>query len=212
MESDFRACSECGAANPATAEWCGQCYTPFAGDPAGESEMALKAVEPMAVSAELVEQNHEVEGRGGPSWVCRVCDRSNPVEESVCASCGVSIFESLTPPEAAKADPQTIFRRGLLVPGWGYAAVGQAAFGVVAGFLALAGLVSGLAMVFTGLFLGVIPILVAFGIWAASAADASRIGAGHVPMLTPRMLSVAGGVVAIVLLITIAQAFGRATG
>lgn len=208
MESEVRACPECGATNPAKADWCGQCYEAFEGD---ASEMALVAAEPVAASAELVAPRHEDEGHGGASWVCRLCERPNPVEESVCESCGVSIFDSLTPPDATQQEPQVVFRRGLLVPGLGYASVGQAAFGFVAGVLSVAGLVSGLAMVFTGLLLGVIPILVAAAIWMASALDAARVAAGHVPTLTPRMLSIAGGIVAIVLMITIAQAFARAT-
>jgi ribosomal protein L40E len=201
MDARLLSCAHCGASNPAEAGWCGQCYSLFDA-PAAVDEAVLD------VAAEVLAAVSAPTPDLAPGeWSCRLCDAPNAVEDSVCASCGVSIFESIAPSSEDAPVADDVLRRGAWFPGLGYGLVGQSAVGLVVALLAVAAGVTGLSMALSGAPAGILLVAVCIGIWAVSALDAYRMAHGAPMIMTPRALSLVGGVVVLVILATVAQAF-----
>jgi hypothetical protein len=201
MDARLLSCAHCGASNPAEAGWCGQCYSRFDA-PATVDEAALDAAAEV-----LAEASAPVPESAPGEWSCRLCDAPDAVEDSVCASCGVSIFDSIAPRTEDVPVPEDVMRRGAWFPGLGYSLVGQSAVGVVVALLAVAAGVTGLSMALSGAPAGIALVVVCIGIWAVAAFDAYRMAKGASMMMTPRALSVVGGIVVLIILVTVAQAF-----
>lgn len=201
MDARLLSCAHCGASNPAEAAWCGQCYSPFDA-PARVDEAVLEAAADVLAAATAPDADS-----APGEWLCRLCDTANAVADSVCASCGVSIFDSIAPKQSEAPAADDVLRRGAWFPGLGYGLVGQSAIGVVVALLAIAAGGTGLSMALSGAPAGIILVAICIGIWAVSAFDAYRVAQGAQMILTPRALSVVGGVVVLIILVTVAQAF-----
>jgi hypothetical protein len=88
----------------------------------------------------------------------------------------------------------------------------MAGIGVVAGFLAVAALVVGTMLLVADELIGLLLLAVFLALWATSVLDVARLAGGErVPLLRPRTLSLVGGIVVVLLLVTVAVAFQSAT-
>lgn len=146
-------------------------------------------------------------------WECRACSEINDVENSVCVACGLSIYDSYGADSGQKAaDPETALRRSIIFPGFGYGSLGFGGIGMVTGFLAVASVIVGGMLVIAGELSGIVLIVTFVAIWAISVVDVIRLAQGEpVPLLRPRVLSVVGGIVVVLLLAMVLIAFQSAT-
>ena len=197
---DLHKCPQCGATNPIDAEWCGQCFSAFEVK-RPEDEEPPPQPEPSA-KAPL---------RRG--WECRLCGHENDVELSSCEACGAAIFDSYGARESDRErDPEAALRRSFIFPGFGYGPLGHGAIGVIAGFLATASLVVGVMLLAAGELLGLFLLALFLMIWAVSVVDVIRLAQGEKePLLRPRVLSIAGGLVVALLFLSVLVAFQAAT-
>jgi ribosomal protein L40E len=191
---DLASCRHCGASNPQDAEWCGQCFGVLSPEAATEAP-AVVAVTPTR--------------RG---WECRSCGEENAVADSFCHACGTSIYDSYGARRESSADREAAVRRSFIFPGFGYGSLNLAGIGAVAGFLAIASLVVGAMLLVAGELVGLVLLAAFAALWAVSILDVARLSRGErVPLLRPRTLSFVGGLVVVLLLVTVAVAFQSAT-
>ncbi|MEA2486774.1 MAG: hypothetical protein QOF16_428 [Actinomycetota bacterium] len=196
-------CPNCGASNPRSATWCGQCQTPFA--PSVPAEQAVPSpspsppVAPEARQPEIVERpatesppvtdlglGTESEhgpftvGEEGITWICGACGSSNPLDLPLCSVCGATFKDTVEPDERLpERDPNTTALVALVYPGAGFAYLGRwpEAIGraVVGTFALSVALIA--ALVGSGSVSAVIGItygLAAFGLWVLGVHDAYR--------------------------------------
>lgn len=203
-------CSQCGARNPADADWCSQCYTRLDEEPETPTEPPeppapfSDAVQLESGATDVAEQPSPPEG--DRRWACKVCDTQNPLEESVCSACGTSIFESFggAAEETAKADPREAMLRSVLFPGLGHARVGQSLLGVAIGGLTVMALIFGLSLVLSGeTTYGAVVLLIAVGVWVVAALDTIRFATGATDSvwLKPRVVTALVGAVTIAVIL-----------
>ena len=210
-------CSQCGARNPAGIEWCGQCFAALRTDEDSEAE-SVSTDDQAVVSAEaetggaadgmtveVGEAGTPTESRAG-TWVCTVCETSNPLEDQHCSACGTSIFTAFgaADEEPIEVDPQRALLRSVLFPGLGHALAGQGLLGSAIGGVTLMALGFGIALAASdaGSY-GWPLILLAVAIWVAAALDAFRIAGGETDsvLLRPRVVTALVGLVMIVVIL-----------
>ncbi len=198
--SELISCPNCRATNPGSAEWCGQCFTRLVED--GPLDPDPETIGAPAASPPT--RTH---------WECKACGHDNEVQDSVCAVCGTTIFDSYGAGTDRKAaDPEGALRRAIIFPGFGYPVLGLGAIGAVVGFLAVASAIVGVMMLLAGETVGLVLLVVFLAIWAVSIVDVVRMAGGErTPLLRPRVLSIVGGIVVAVLLLTVLAAFQSAT-
>jgi len=213
-------CSQCGARSPAEAEWCGQCFASLgdsteddrdpssAGELIAESGLQLDVVG--VASPTPLDEGREPHAAPEPktgTWVCSVCEVTNPLEAEQCSACGTSIFSSFgaAPEEQVKVDPQRALLRSLMFPGLGHAYAKQGLLGSAIGGLALMSLGFGVGLAATGVgSFGWPLILLAIGVWVAAALDAFRIAGGQATsavLLRPRVVTALVGAVVVQLIL-----------
>lgn len=117
----------------------------------------------------------------GIVWRCVRCDSENPVDASVCSTCGAPIGETLRPPEPERPqrDPNTVALVSLFFPGAGHAYIGmwgqaiaRASISLWVIFTALMGAVQ--KDIKGGSILAIVFGLAAFALWALAAHDSYR--------------------------------------
>lgn len=206
--SELVTCSHCGATNPPDAEWCGQCFGSLGSRPSESPEPEAPGHESSAADPPATGQGPVRSG-----WECRACQSVNDVDTSECSVCGLSIYDSYgAGSDQAAFDPETALRRSIIFPGFGYGSLGFGGIGVVAGFLSIAAMMVGGMLVIAGELIGIILIVAAVAIWVISIVDVVRLAQGEpVPLLRPRVLSIVGGFVFILLMATVMLAFQSAT-
>lgn len=218
-------CSQCGARNPPSAVWCGQCFAPL-GDQVDETEVLATAgdlVEPPTAALEdvvtppspdAVPADGHPEGTAPPRsdiWVCSVCEVTNPLAVEACAACGTSIFRSFgaVVEERVLVDPQQALFRSVMFPGLGHVYAKQSLLGSAISGLALMSLGFGIGLVATGVGSFGWPLLLqALGVWVAAAFDAYRIAEGQEMkslLLKPRVITalVGSAMVTMILAVTL---------
>lgn len=175
-------CPECGALNPAGAQWCGLCLTrrrepkappPPPPRPAGQDPAASP---PPAAG---VTRGAFTVTEAGVEWTCGVCQSSNPIDERACAVCGASFAATLRPDQDRRPerDPGTTALYSLLWPGAGHGYLGL--WGQAISRAVLSAWVL-LAVVVTAVQNGpfhLVPALLAaisLGLWLAAAHDSYR--------------------------------------
>ena len=110
------------------------------------------------------------------------------------------------------ADPEGALRRSIIFPGLGYSLLGYGAIGAVVGFLAVACALVGVMLLVAGELAGIFLLVIFVAIWAGSIFDIVQLArGGSEPLLRPRVLSVVGGVVVILLMVMVLLAFQSAT-
>lgn len=212
-------CSQCGARNPAEAEWCGQCFASLdqqtaVGDhvPLDDEppEILTAAPEgaPAPASAEaLTGQAVEASETKTSTWVCSVCETSNALEAEHCSACGTSIFRAFGAEveEDIKVDPQQALLRSVMFPGLGHAYAKQGLLGSAIGGLTLMSVGFGIGLAASGLGSFGWPLLLeALGVWVAAAFDAYRIAGGqetNALLLKPRVITALVGSVMVTVIL-----------
>jgi hypothetical protein len=128
--------------------------------------------------------------------------------------CGTSIFDSYgATADAVYRDPEVALRRAIVFPGFGYSALGLGGVGAVVGFLAVACAVVGVMLLASGELVGLVLVATFGGLWAVSVFDVVQLArGGATSMLRPRVLSIIGGAVVGLLLLTVLVAFQEVTG
>lgn len=228
--TDHVKCQSCGAANPAGAPWCNQCFTSFGPPPApappdappvapepavaapsdlapgdAGSETSAAAVEAAAATLEG-SQTSDSPGEE-PVWQCQVCDTANPLSSNVCAVCRTPIFVSFG--AETEQDPGMSASEAAVqafVPGLAHIRMGHGLIGFTIALLVW--VLIGFALIIA--FAGGAPLpvllvfLVAVGIILVSVHDAQRIAQRQpqAVLLKPRTLTfVALGAIALVVAI-----------
>ena len=204
-------CPQCGATNPDSAAWCGQCLQRF-DQPAEPVPAADLSPQPDAddglgvldggdvVTTEATAPPAAADAPAGfrregddVQWQCPQCDRFNSIDSQHCEVCGTAFLERFQQPEV---EPPRNWNAALLMtlvaPGAGHISVGRYGTGVarlvlylgwVVGAMAVAGIAGGRgALVVTPLILGAVVL------WAGSLVDIYRLQHGQSEVLGGRSL------------------------
>ena len=214
-------CPRCGALNPSSADWCGQCLEPRArkatdvppAPPPPSSGSRPSSLQPQG--------EHDPRGAtatldgGAGTWRCSVCESENPLQADQCGVCGASFARSMRPdqPTRVQRDPGKTALYSLFCPGAGHAYLGEwgqaVARFVLSAWVVTVALLSGLqgrsgVAWTTAILFG----LIAFCLWLIAAHDAYReaTGARSAVILKGRMIVYL--VIALLVLMMILLVFG----
>ncbi len=192
-------CPQCGALNPAGAQWCNQCLKRFTAPPPPP---------PPPPSSAAPEQQRGAARRGaftvsdeGVTWRCPNCDSDNAIEDMACRVCGTPFAAAVgaeeTKARRVESDPNTVALASLFFPGAGHAYMGLWGQAVARAILSLwaIGLTFAMGVAGSTVFAGLVG-MIAFGLWAVAAHDAYRIATGDEGAIllntTARYLGVVG--------------------
>jgi hypothetical protein len=204
-------CPQCGATNPDTAAWCGQCLQRFdqleapapdaAEIPEPATDDGLDVLDGAAVvPTEAPIPPPTTEGAEGfrregdeVQWQCPQCDRFNSIEVQHCEVCGTAFFARF---QEQQVEPPRNWNAALLMsvlaPGAGHISVGRYGTGVARLVLYLGWVIGAMAVTsFAGGrgALVVTPlILAALVLWAGSIVDVYRLQHGDKELLGGRSL------------------------
>ena len=140
----------------------------------------------------------EVEPGGKPTWTCSVCAEPNPIESTICSTCGASFGRLLeAPTRRPEIRPQTAATWSFVWPGIGHWKAGYRADGVAR--IVLFAWTFGTLMVLlvarfgTGGLGPVFPLVALFliaasAVYGVSAIDAYRLAGGDPPLVSSRVL------------------------
>ena len=209
-------CPDCGASNPDTARWCGQCYASFApeqaeaAEPLGRSgglgqqpnpsEQPTPLVDepavapPADVAAEAVSSTGFRRVGEDVEWECSTCGQFNSIDHLACAVCGTSVAARYEQPEAA-AEPvnwNAVLALSVVLPGTGHYVAGRPGAGLARGLLYVVWLTGGLLLLITAgatATLPAVPLLLgALVIWAGTLVDLVNLQRGGRELLGGRVL------------------------
>ena len=193
-------CPACGATNPDSAAWCGQCLHRFDAEPAAtQASTPAPAATPAAAAQPAgtrgaAQATSEGFRRVGDElqWACPECGQFNSIDDPACVICGTAFvdrFRTEEPPEPPRNWNQA-FLLSAVAPGAGHLAVGRYGSGwarLVLFFTWIAGaiLMGGNG----GAGRAVLPLLLgAAVIWAVSLLDLRRLQEGRDELLVGRRL------------------------
>lgn len=182
----MKRCSNCGASNPESAQWCSLCLERF-----DQPEPEPAPIDAATPTNEATPASPERTGRTpdysafkvtdeGIKWICPACDSANDLDVAACAVCGTTFGDAVRPkPERPQRDPAKAALFSLFLPGAGHAYVGMwgqaIARGVLWSWVLLVAIVGLLDKDVPGsLLMATMFGLAAFGLWAVSANDAYR--------------------------------------
>ena len=188
-------CPNCGALVSPEADWCGQCFAVLRPAEASTPGTVAAPERPATVTAER--GGLEIEG-GRAAWTCPACEARNPIEASVCETCGTPfarLFQEED--EGPEMDPQSAAVWSMVFPGLGHWKLGRKADAIAR--FAMFGWSFGALMVLVvsrigkGGFGPTFPLFVLFAfasvtIYVLSAVDAYRIASGEEPLVNSRTL------------------------
>jgi ribosomal protein L40E len=188
-------CPSCGALVSPEANWCGQCFAVLR--PAEGAAADGPAERPSVATVQADRGRLEIEG-GRATWTCPACETRNPIEASVCTTCGTP-FARLFQEEddRPEMDPQSAAVWSMVFPGLGHWKLGRRADAISR--FAMFGWSFGALMILVvsrigkGGFGPTFPLFVLFAfasatIYVVSAIDAYRIAAGEEPLVSSRVL------------------------
>ena len=198
-------CPACGASNPETAGWCGQCLAVFTPPAAGGSQpptarppadphevpgaSGASAVQP-AERADLTGGFRTHEGR--IEWPCLACGSFNPIDVFACAVCGTPMADRFAPdtPER-QVNWSAALALSALAAGAGHLAAGRYGTGSARMFLYVLWLLGGVVVAADGgrAWLAAAPLLLgATALWLGSLVDVTRLQRGQAELLGGRAL------------------------
>lgn len=200
----MRRCESCGAANAATATWCGQCFAELDRADASSSDEpgapAGAGPDPAALHAPAAGTD-QVEGASagmrrtadGLEWACVACETYNPIERSTCQVCGTSFTARFADAEGrSDVDWRAARLRSALLPGLGHIAAGRAAQGAGRAVLFVVWLLGGVIVVAgagsRGLLIGAPLLLGAAVVYALTLHDIAALERGRRELLAGRTL------------------------
>ena len=206
-------CPQCGATNPDSAAWCGQCLTRFdqPEDPAPPSEVdpaprgttddgrsVVDAADAVAAETLAPPRTGDVSSgfrREGDEvqWQCPQCDQFNSIDVHHCQICGTAFLSRFqeTEPEPPRNWTAALLMT-VLAPGAGHISVGRYGTGVarlvlylgwVVGAMTVAGFAGG-----RGVLVVTPLVLGALVLWAGSIVDVYRLQHGESELLGGRSL------------------------
>jgi hypothetical protein len=199
-------CERCGARNAEGAAWCTQCYVSFAspGDEPGViGDEPGRTVDGDGGTGDARARDVRVVG-GDVEWRCRRCDGWSALAAASCATCAApreGFGGGTATGPARTVAPAVALGASLLLPGAGHLLVGRTGTGVARAVLWLLWSLPGVAAVrgTEGLraLPGVVLLLGAVTLWAATLVDVRRVIDGDPPeLLATRTLTwLVGGVV-----------------
>lgn len=168
-------CPECGALNPDTAEWCGQCVTAVGGaqapdatarvpDTAADARAAAGSSDVASPRDDGTDRSETADAGGregfrttgeGIDWQCAYCGSWNPLEVTTCAVCTQTFTETLRRRRGLDVEAETPGREvsenvalvaTALVPGSGHWLLGHAGMGIARAVIYVLWLVGGLLL------------------------------------------------------------------
>ena len=184
-------CSNCGASNPESAQWCSLCLERF-DKPQPESEPAPSddaesTSETPSAEAALPQRSGRTPDYSafkvtdeGIKWICPACDSANDLDMAACSVCGTTFADAVRPkPERPQRDPATVALFSLFLPGAGHAYIGMWGQAVARGILWLWVLLVSIVGLLDkdvpgSLLMATIFGVAAFGFWVVGAHDAYR--------------------------------------
>ena len=187
-------CPGCGATNPDTASWCGQCYKRFVEEPAAPAAVPPPSANgdtprPLAPTTKgFRRRDDQIE------WACPECEHFNAIELQTCEICGTSFAERFReePAEAAPQNWPAALAMTAIAPGAGHLAIGRYGSGAARLLLFCSWMVGALLLLTSGggRAVGVaMPLLLgALIMWAASLLDIYRLSRGEAEVLVGRKL------------------------
>lgn len=192
-------CRACGATNPDSAAWCGQCLMRFdipeAPNPTGASSAATpaNAGTPPAVDTAPQPASSDAFRRVGDDlqWACPQCGQFNSIDDPACAVCGTAFVERFRADEAP--EPPRNWNQAMafsaLAPGAGHLAVGRYGSGWARLVLFVSWVVGALLMGSSGGARASAPLLLgAAAMWGGSLVDLRRLQEGQEELLVGRRL------------------------
>ena len=185
-------CSACGATNPSTATWCGQCYRRFDEEPAAPATVPPPSANgdtprPVAPTEGFRRRDDVVE------WECPQCAHYNAIELQRCEVCGTAFVERFrqdtTPVEHNWPVAMAL---SAVAPGAGHLAIGRNGSGS-ARLLLFCGWLAGAVLLVTSggasaLVVATPLLLGALIVWALSLLDLYRLKSGESELLVGRQL------------------------
>lgn len=199
-------CPSCGASNPDSAQWCGQCLHRF-GSAAARTPQGPSAVAAPAAATEDVAQ--EVQP-GGPApaaatsgsfrrqgddleWACAACGQFNSIDLLHCGVCGTAFVEQFRDDAVeAPRNWSQAFALSALAPGAGHLAVGRYGSGAARLLLFLTWTLGAIMLAGGGgrrALIAVAPLLVgAATVYVLSLVDVRRLERGQPELLAGRRL------------------------
>lgn len=197
-------CPTCGASNPDSAAWCGQCYRRFDQEVAVETpssngsggEHTPPGAAPVTQPPQRAgDTGGEAEGfrRVGDEleWECPECGSFNGIELTSCAICGTSFIERFRSDEP---EPERNWQAALLLsavaPGAGHLSVGRYGTGAARLLLFAAWIVGALMLATSagsGALIAATPLVLgALILWALTLLDVYRLQQGESEILAGR--------------------------
>lgn len=207
-------CPTCGAHNPASAAWCGQCYARLDGPPAGGPSAAG---DPPAVDAggtprsahpatdraadppdpaDAATDHRPVRTRDDDvEWRCPTCAAWTPLAVAACSVCGTARqgFEVAAAPTrpVVTAPRPVLVAATLVVPGVGHLLAGRTGTGLARALLAGLWGIAGIALVARGAGAAGWTLLAGWGVLlVASLLDLPTVDRHPPELLTPRRLGI----------------------
>lgn len=193
-------CLHCGATNADGADWCGQCYQPFA---APEPEPTPPPPPEPVAATPARERPVGGASPGEPRWSCPVCDASNPITLEACATCGTSMVQAFGGSTELGELDESAVRLWSFLPGAGHMKAGAVLTGGATMLVVVMAAVFGGSLVGAAQTraVGILILLVGAGTWLASAWDVERwLRTRAEWLLQPRLLSALAGVVLVLLM------------
>ena len=204
-------CPSCGATNPESAQWCGQCYRRFVEpaaappptDPAPVTEVHdVVATDIPAVPAPAERTTAALQDSSGAirregdriEWTCPQCEHVNPIELSNCEICGTAFIDRFRQPD--EPEPPRNWQAALVMtavaPGAGHIAIDRYGSGFARLFLFIGWLLGAVALAQSGggeaMFVIAPMLLGVVVLWAGSLLDIYRLQQGEPEVLAGRPL------------------------
>lgn len=157
-------CPACGARNPGSAQWCGQCFASLEQGPAASTPQPAAAPEQREATSSTPSPQapgRPQAGEGqvaslfrrtaeGIDWRCEVCDTWNPIERTTCSVCGAAFSRTVAAPEERRplvdVPPAVPVLATAVLPGAGHVLLGAVTSGVARLLLYAVWLLGGLLL------------------------------------------------------------------
>lgn len=188
-------CAACGATNPDTAAWCGQCYRRFEQDDPAPSNGAGAPNEAPAADRQRTAPATATEGfrRVGDElqWECPECGQFNDIELTSCAICNTSFLQRFRTEEPEPAHNWTgALLLSAVAPGAGHLSVGRYGTGAARLLLFVAWVLGAILLATSagsGALVAATPLLLgAVVLWALTLVDVFRLQRGEAEILAGR--------------------------
>lgn len=195
-------CPSCGATNPDSAQWCGQCLHRFgqaepavAAEPAPSAPSSPTAPAPRPAASTSAGSAEGFRREGDDlQWECPSCGQFNDIDDLNCVVCGTAFTERFR--AAQEPEPPRNWSAALamsaVAPGAGHMSVGRYGSGVARLILFLTWMAGALMLGVgggSGAMLAVVPLLIgAIVVWAGTMVDVQRLSQAQEELLVGRRL------------------------